>query len=222
MRQLSSCLALLFWLADVVPLTAQSQDGQAIGLLLRLSPDGATVYDTANGVNWLADANLAASNQFGLSICSSSGADPCINASGSMQYAAALAWVAGMNAANYLGHANWQLPTTPFTDTSGNCRKIGTNGSSFGFNCSSGALGYLFYDALGFTAPNTAVPIPNIPAGPFSNFQPYSYWSQTDQGQSGFNTFSFDSGGQGTSTMDGFLYVLPMIQGMIPGTPAAP
>jgi hypothetical protein len=29
-----------------------------------------------------------------------------------MNYNAAAAWVAAMNAANYLGHNNWQLPTT--------------------------------------------------------------------------------------------------------------
>ena len=42
------------------------------------------------------------------------------------------------------------------------------------------ALGSLYYTALGLKAPNTAVPIPNNTVGPFSNFQPYLYWSQTN------------------------------------------
>jgi hypothetical protein len=29
-----------------------------------------------------------------------------------MNYIAAVAWVAAMNGANYLGHSDWQLPTT--------------------------------------------------------------------------------------------------------------
>src|ERR1017187_6534870 len=124
---------------------------------LVLSPDGITVYDTVNNVSWLADADLAATNRFGLPVCTGSGAQPCVNASGSMSYQAAAAWVAAMNAANYLGHTNWQLPTTPLTDSG--CPFTGPNGISFGFNCSASALGSLYYNALGLKAPNTAVPI---------------------------------------------------------------
>ena len=47
-------------------------------------------------------------------------------------------YVAAMNAADYLGHSNWQLPTTPIRDT--NCAKTGPNGASFGFGCTAGAL----------------------------------------------------------------------------------
>ncbi len=174
---------------------------------LVLIPNGETVYDVVNHVTWLADANLQAHRRFGIPWCGASGVDPCINASGSMDYASATAWVLAMNNANYLGHSNWQLPTTPFLDGSGKCPKIGTNGSSFGFGCSSGALGSLFYNALGLQAPNTAVPIPNIPAGPFSNFQPYSYWSQTGDGGGGNGVaiFSFATGSQGGETPDNFL-----------------
>jgi hypothetical protein len=108
-----------------------------------LSPDGATVYDAVNGINWLADANLAATNRFGLPVCTASGAQPCVNASGLMNYAAAAAWVQAMNAANYLGHNNWQLPTTPPLDRG--CGKTGPNGNSVGFGCTASALGSLFY-----------------------------------------------------------------------------
>ncbi|MCU1234999.1 MAG: hypothetical protein JWP63_2966 [Candidatus Solibacter sp.] len=53
-----------------------------------LSADGLTAYDTVNDITWLADANLAASNRFGLPLCNGSGsrAQSCVNASGSMNY----------------------------------------------------------------------------------------------------------------------------------------
>ena len=73
------------------------------------SPSGFTVYDSVNGVNWLADTNLAATNRFSLPLCTGSGNQVCVNASGSMNYQSAAAWVNAMNAANYLGHSNWQL-----------------------------------------------------------------------------------------------------------------
>ena len=190
---------------------------------LALSPDGTTVHDTVNDVSWLANFNLAATNRFGLPACNgvTTDAKACVNASGSMTYQAAAAWVTAMNAANYLGHSDWQLPTTPITD--GNCSFVGPQQNSFGFNCSGSALGSLFYGELGLKASNTAVPIPSNTVGPFSNFQPYIYWSQSSNAQtgSGFSTFSFASGYVGSNTAPNYLYVLPMIPGKLPGTPPA-
>lgn len=196
---------------------------------LVLSADGITVYDTVNDISWIANANLAATNQFGLPLCNASGAQPCVNPSGSMNYTAAAAWVQAMSAANYLGHANWQLPTTPMTDSG--CAKVGPQNNSFGFGCTRNALGSLYYTGLGLKAPNTAVTIPASTAGPFSNFQPYLYWSQTIGGVPadpcyanmgcGNATLSFNTGFQGANTTDNFLYALPMIAGKLSGTPAA-
>ena len=88
---------------------------------LLLSPDGTTVYDTVNNVSWLADANLAATNRFGLPRMHRFDEPESVRQrDGSMSYQAAAAWVTAMNAANYLGHTDWQLPTTPSTDSS--CR----------------------------------------------------------------------------------------------------
>src|SRR5580693_5313022 len=102
---------------------------------LALSADGITVYDSANAVTWLANFNLPSTNRFGLPVCGSSAIDTktCINASGSMSYQAAAAWVQAMNAANYLGHSNWQIPTSPLVDS--NCSFIGPQNNSFGWNC---------------------------------------------------------------------------------------
>ena len=190
---------------------------------LLLSPDGMTVHDAVNNISWLADFNLPASNRFGLPLCTGPTADrkTCVNASGLMSYQAAAAWVNAMNTANYLGHRNWQLPTTPITDSG--CGKIGPSGNSFGFKCTASALGSLYYNAFGLKAPNTAVPIPSNTVGPFSDFQPYLYWSQTVaiQASFGYATFSFNSGFQGANTGPNFLYALPMIPGKLSGTPPA-
>jgi hypothetical protein len=108
---------------------------------------------------------------------------------------------------------------------------VGPQDNSFGFGCTLNALGSLYYNALGLKAPTTAVPIPGNTAGPFSNFQPDLYWSQTIGGSPGDAcyasmgcgnaTLSFNTGFQGANTLDNFLYVLPMIAGKIAGTPAA-
>jgi len=188
---------------------------------LVLSSDGLAVYDTVNNITWLADANTPASNRFGLPSCNGSGshAQTCLNATGSMNYQTAAAWVAAMNAANYLGHGNWQIPTTPINDKT--CGRTGPTGNSFGFGCTAGALASM-YNALGVKSPNTAVPVPNIPAGPFINLQPYLYWSSSNGGspQSGNATFSFATGWQGANTLPNFLYLLPMLPGKLPGSPA--
>jgi uncharacterized protein (TIGR03437 family) len=192
---------------------------------LILSTDGLTVYDTANGVTWLTDFNLPSRNRFGLPVCNAAeNTKACVNASGSMSYQAASAWVAAMNAANYLGHTNWQLPTSPIVDNS--CSFVGPQVNSFGWGCTASALGSLYSTALGFSAPNTTVPVPNIPVGPFSNFQPDLYWTQTSLPQPTGDvgccaTISFNSGWQGSNITSNFLFLLPMIPGKIAGTPAA-
>ncbi|HWZ72214.1 MAG TPA: hypothetical protein VN326_12185 [Casimicrobiaceae bacterium] len=186
---------------------------------LVLSSDGITVYDTVNNISWLADANLAAANRFGLPLCTGSGTQTCINASGSMRYDAAVAWVQAMNAASYLGHSNWQLPTTPTNDSG--CGKTGPTGDNFGFGCTASAFGSL-WNALRLKAPNTAVSIPSNTVGPFSNLQPYLYWSQSGAPPPAGNfTFSFATGWQGANTLPNFLYALPMVPGKLPGTPPA-
>jgi len=191
----------------------------AASATLILSLDGTTVHDTVNNVSWLADANLPSTNRFDLPLCTGPGTQMCINASGSMRYDAAVAWVQAMNAANYLGRSNWQLPTTPTNDSG--CGKTGPTGNNFGFGCTASAFGSL-WNALGLKAPNTAVPIPGNTVGPFSNFQPYLYWSQSGAPPpAGNSTFSFATGWQGANTLPNFLYALPMFPGNLPGTPPA-
>ena len=182
------------------------------------SPAGMAVTDTVNHVRWLADANLAATQRFGLPLCDASNTTPCVNASGSMSYQTAVAWVAAMNAAHYLGHSDWQLPTTPFDDSS--CSSRGPQKENFGYNCINSTMGALYSKVLGLKRPDTAVPIPDNKVGPFTNFQPYLYWSETviaGPGSNGFYAFSFATGHLGSNVNDHYMYVLPMVKGKVPG-----
>jgi uncharacterized protein (TIGR03437 family) len=207
-------------LSGVVALVSCALPPLEAGDTLVPSADGITVYDTVNNITWLANANLPASNRFGLPLCNASAIAPCVNASGSMTYKAAAAWVQAMNAANYLGHTNWQIPTAPVLDST--CPLIGGQGGSFGFGCLSSALASLYYNGLGLQIPNTAVPIPIAQTGPFNSFQPYLYWSQTmSLDGSGISTLSLASGYQGGNVTFNFLYVIPTIPGKMPGTPPA-
>jgi len=175
---------------------------------------GRTVYDARLAVTWLADANLAATQAFGVQN---------VNKSGSMNYATALRWVAAMNAfdrgAGYLGHNNWQLPTAPDVDRT--CGLTGRHSESFGFKCSSSALGSLYYVSLGLREPDSAVPNSQNRVGLFQNFQPYLYWSKSAAAdpRQGFVSFSFSTGFQGANVFRNYLYVLPMIKDKLPGTP---
>ncbi len=177
---------------------------------------GHTVYDARLGVTWLADADLAAKETFGV---------PNVNKSGSMNYATAVRWVAAMNALNngagYLGHHNWQLPTAPDVDRT--CQLTGRNGEPFGYHCSGSALGSLYYASLGLREPDSAVPSSQNRVGPFQNFQPYLYWSKSAAAdpKQGFRSFSFSTGFQGANVFRNYLYVLPMIKGKPAGAPAS-
>jgi len=133
-------------------------------------PDGETVYDVVNHVTRLADANLATTSEFrfGDPLCESLVVElpgPCVNASGSMNYTSAVAWVAAMNAyqdptikaVGYLGHKDWQLPTAPSGSSYCSAKGPAPYRESFGFGCQKNWLAYL-YNTLGIKAPNTAVP----------------------------------------------------------------
>jgi hypothetical protein len=174
---------------------------------------GRTVYDAHLGVTWLADANLPAMETFGVDD---------INKSGTMSYTTALRWVAAMNAASYLGHNNWQLPTAPDTDRT--CQVTGRHGESFGYGCTASALGSLYSISLGLHEPDSALPAAQNQAGRFRNFQPYLYWSKSEAAdpRQGFITFSFGNGFQGANVERNSIYVLPMIKGKLPGTPDPP
>ena len=177
---------------------------------LQVNPGGQTVYDPVANVTWLADANLAATNTFGLPPCSDQNTPKvCVDADGAMNWNSASQFLANMNAysgTGYLGQANWQLPTmNPTCGVSYNC-----GGAASPFN-------QLFYAQLGLAPGSPAVPTPDIAVGPFSNIQPYLYWecgANTIQDACAFDaapgfewSFSFGNGFLGTDVVANDLYV---------------
>jgi hypothetical protein len=190
-------------------------------------PDGKTVFDTYLNVRWLTNANLAGTDE-GKAIAASSGVAN-ITPGGSMNFDTAMQWLKTLNGgyglnggAGYLGHTNWTLPTTPLTTDFTCGQPIGPNGNSFGFGCKASDLGSLFNITLNIPFPNTAVPIPDNTSGLFHNFQPYLYWTKTENSDSkkGYQTFSFNTGWAGSNVDNHYMYVLPMLQGNPFGTVA--
>ncbi|MBI3570923.1 MAG: DUF1566 domain-containing protein [Gammaproteobacteria bacterium] len=89
------------WAVTVLFVAALGMSSVAnAALVSRLS--GQAVFDTDRNITWLTDANLAASNTFGVSGISG----------GAMNWYKAQDWIAAMNAASYLGFNDWRLPTT--------------------------------------------------------------------------------------------------------------
>ncbi len=140
-------------------------------LLSRL--DGQAYYDTDLDITWLADANLAKTNQFGIAV--GNGANQ-IRTSGQMTWDTAQAWIAAMNAAGYLGYSDWRLPITPQPDAT--CTS--QSGSiSYGYNCTGSEMGHLFYGELGGVASQSIAMTHNANYNLFSNVQSNAYWSGT-------------------------------------------
>ncbi|HXH40571.1 MAG TPA: hypothetical protein VNN08_18210 [Thermoanaerobaculia bacterium] len=184
----------------------------ATGSGLQVSADGQTVYDPGADVTWLANADLAKTETFGAQ-CVNGDGTLCINPDGSMSHTTAENWINGMNAAHYLGQSNWQLPPTALTDATCSLQ-------NFGFDCTGSPMGHLFYSQLHLSQGTAAVPTPSINVGPFSNVQPYLYWSctaapgsqvlcQSTPPAPGFGwSFSFGNGFTGTDVVGNDLYVM--------------
>lgn len=166
---------------------------------------GQAYYDDVLNITWLANANLADTNAFGVT---------GIDVDGTMTWAKANEWIAAMNTAAYLGISNWRLPTVVNTGTPG-CDSAFT-GTDCGWNVdlSTGEMAHLFYSTLGNTGSydtggNLTGCSPSFPfssclsnTGPFSNLQPYVYWSGTTYApEPGFAWyFRFDDGYQGITS----------------------
>jgi hypothetical protein len=149
---------------------------------------GQAVYDDDLDISWVGNANLAATNTFGLATGVSlgtyegdtSGVNGIINANGSMNWPGALFWIDAMNAANYLDFSDWRLPNTLVPD-SGCTSSDGTpRTDSHGLDCMGSEMGHLFYDE--FSADRkTSVLSTGDPTelAKFINIQSNDYWSGT-------------------------------------------
>ena len=159
-------------------------------LITRLG--GQAVYDTDLDITWIADANLATGNTFGLATgvslgthpSDSSGVNGTINAdNGIMNWPGALFWIDAMNAANYLGFNDWRLPTTPQPDASCDSQFDGGSGDlrSGGTNCTGSEMGHLFHTELGGVAGSSILTSGDPDLALFTTIQTLgAYWSRTE------------------------------------------
>ncbi|MEO7387543.1 MAG: VPLPA-CTERM sorting domain-containing protein [Gammaproteobacteria bacterium] len=188
-----------------------SADAALLGRDLNGSPGSfEAYYDTTLNVSWLANANLAITNTFGVG---------GISGTGRMTWDTANAWIAAMNSANYLGVNSWRLPK--MVDIGGNGCTVNSfvsyNGGDCGYNVvSTGAqaseMASLYYDTLGNLAFYNTSGVPNFASpsiqntGPFQNLGNTLYWYdlETSTSSSGFDFgeplnawyFGMPSGGQ--------------------------
>ncbi len=186
-------------------------------------PNG-TVYDAQQNVTWLADANLAASpdGQAILKAAHMTNVAP----SGIMDYPTALRFVQAMNTIpcqgkGYLCHNTWQLPgtvTTPAHDPTCTVHR-GFDGNSFGPDCQESAFGSLFYRGLRLTYPSSVAPHFHNAVAVLRDVHPALYWSATQGGSTGQQTFSFLTGQSGSNTTNfNLLHVLAMHRGLLSGS----
>lgn len=125
---------------------------------------GQVVYDSDLNITWLANANLAATNTFGVS---------GISSNGSMNWNTAQNWIGVMNSTSYLGYNDWRLPVTLQPDAS--CQNAG-----FWANCTGSEMGHLFYQELGGIFMQSITTTHNANFNLFQNIQDHNfYWSST-------------------------------------------
>jgi hypothetical protein len=164
---------------------------------------GGLIYDSDRHITWSQDANLAASNTFGVG---------GIREDGVMSWATANSWVGAMNAANYLGYQDWRLPDTLQPDaTCGSKYNAGNDGvQGYGYGCTGSELGHLFYEALSGSAGSSITYGHNANYALFQNIQAAAgyYWSGTEYAPNTLNAwyFRFSDGDQGNLDKAGMVY----------------
>lgn len=175
-------------------------------------------YDTVLDITWLKDANLAASNTFGLTYNTPLGDHPSdswaasydetIDTSGLMTWGGALHWIDAMNTANYLGYSDWRLPT--MVDTGGSGCDFAFSGTDCGLNVQTvsggqvySELAYMYYvnlDNIGsfdsFGQEQAGWGLVDDTNNPndeslFGSLQPYMYWSGVEETNNSSRAWSF-------------------------------
>lgn len=129
---------------------------------------GGLIYDDDLNITWMADANLAATNNFGVT---------SIQSGGGMGWNQS--WIGAMNAANYLGFNNWRLPTVSQTNAVCTYDGQGTYRYSCTGNETGSELGHLFYKELGGVVGVDLGEVHNANYGLFKNIQ-LQYWTGTE------------------------------------------
>jgi PEP-CTERM motif len=217
--------ALLVLLAALAPLAQASLHGRD------LDPGRVGFeawYDDQLDITWMADANLGATQSFGVSGIGV----PFLGSTGGMTADTAAAWIAAMNAANYLGFGDWRLPHARPLNGVQHRYEVLTDGSSdIGYNLSRAGspyagsfaheLAHLFYNTLGNTpiAHDPAYndpPCPLTPTACLTRPGPFHYGA-LGQGESGIwwsGTAASDPG------LTGYLHTFDLLTGyagIVPG-----
>ncbi len=176
---------------------------------LTLTLGGQAVYDTDLNVTWLANANLAASNTFGVS---------GISSYGSMTWNTAQSWIGAMNTANYLGYNDWRLPVTVQPDAT--CSDQ-WGSAFFGYNCTGSEMGHLFYNELGGVASSSILTTNNTNLDLFQNVLSHYYWSGTEYAPDNSRAWSFltNGGNQYAHHKDSIMFVWAVRPGQVAAVP---
>lgn len=123
---------------------------------------GGLIYDNDINITWLSNANV----------------------NGTMNWAAANAWAAGLS---YGGYSDWRLPTTLQPDASCSDQSYGSKGN----NCTGSEMGHLFYSELGGTAGQSILISGDSDLDLFQNIQSNVYWSATEYALNPAGAWSF-------------------------------
>lgn len=178
---------------------------------------GQVVNDTDLNLTWLANADLAATNTFGLATDVNLGTDiygnqSVISSGGYMTWGGAQKWIGAMNANNYLGYSDWRLPTTLQPDATCSYQV----GYSVGYNCSGSEMGHLFYTELGGVAGLSILTTHNANLALFQNVQASSYWSGTEYASNTGAAYQFGYYGfQGTAGKNSSMFALVVRPGQV-------
>lgn len=140
---------------------------------------GQAYYDTDLDITWLADANLAATYNFGLTD---------INPSGAMTWGTANSWISALNAdggTGYLGYNDWRLPSVFDMGLPGCDYAYSDTDCGYNVNTVSSEFSHLFFDELNnLSLYNSEGDIQSgwglVNSGPFSNLQDYFYWTDNE------------------------------------------
>jgi hypothetical protein len=127
---------------------------------------GGLIYDDDLNITWLQDANYAMSSEYAPN-------------NGWMIWSEAMTWASNLD---YQGYIDWRLPTAVNQNGTGPCE---------GYNCTGSEMGHLYYTELGNLANEQL-----SKTGPFSNIQPYYYWSSTEYSTYDSWAFHFNGGNQ--------------------------
>ena len=162
----------------LVTLLASAVTQAALVARAPLTPGGTdyqAYYDTDLQITWLTNANLPASQTFGLpqQLPFVPYVTGHVGATGMMDWPTAHAWLESMNSAAYLGMSGWRLPTTGQPDPT--CSQQG-DGESLGYGCTGSEMGHLFFEYQIYNSQGGGG------SAVFSNVQNYYYWSGTDYG----------------------------------------